>query len=97
MWAPQQTWITSLGWEDALEEEIAVHSSIPAWRNHGQRSLVSYSPQGHKELCMTEESQACRKKENTYIQNEVYFMKEYLEESEKGTREKQDSGRRGNN
>ena len=25
----------------------------------------------------------------TYIQNEVYFMKEYLEESEKGTREKQ--------
>ena len=28
----------------------------------------------------------------TYIQNEVYFMKEYLEESEKGTREKQDSG-----
>ena len=33
----------------------------------------------------------------TYIQNEVYFMKEYLEESEKGTREKQDSGWRGNN
>ena len=36
-------------------------------------------------------------KTGLYIQNEVYFMKEDLEESEKGTREKQDSGRRGNN
>ena len=26
------TWIRSLGWEDALEEGIATHSSILAWR-----------------------------------------------------------------
>ena len=50
----QEIWVQSLGWEDALEEEIAAHPSIPAWRNHGQRSLVSYSPQGHKELDTTE-------------------------------------------
>ena len=28
----QETWVQSLGWEDALEEEMASHSSILAWR-----------------------------------------------------------------
>ena len=28
----QQTWIWSLGWEDPLEENMATHSSILAWR-----------------------------------------------------------------
>ena len=25
-------WVQSLGWEDSLEEEMATHSSILAWR-----------------------------------------------------------------
>ena len=29
MW---ETWVWSLGWEDPLEEEIATHSSMLAWR-----------------------------------------------------------------
>ena len=29
MWG---TWVQSLGWEDALEESMATHSSILAWR-----------------------------------------------------------------
>ena len=29
--AIQETWVPSLGWEDALEKEIATHSSILAW------------------------------------------------------------------
>ena len=29
MW---ETWIQSLGWEDPLEEGMATHSSILAWR-----------------------------------------------------------------
>ena len=28
----QEMWVRSLGWEDALEEETATHSSILAWR-----------------------------------------------------------------
>ena len=28
----QQTWVHSLGWEDPLEEDMATHSSILAWR-----------------------------------------------------------------
>ena len=27
-----ETWVQSLGWEDPLEEDMATHSSIPAWQ-----------------------------------------------------------------
>ena len=30
--AMQETWVPSLGWEDPLEEGMATHSSIIAWR-----------------------------------------------------------------
>ena len=30
--AKQETWVQSLGREDPLEEGMAIHSSIPAWR-----------------------------------------------------------------
>ena len=30
--AMQETQVQSLGWEDPLEEGMAVHSSISAWR-----------------------------------------------------------------
>ena len=28
----QETWVRSLGWEDPMEEGMATHSSILAWR-----------------------------------------------------------------
>ena len=54
-------WVRSLGWEDPLEEEMAIHSSkwqstpvfLPG-ESHGQRNLAGYNPWGHKELGMTE-------------------------------------------
>ena len=48
--AVQETWVQSLGQKDPLEKGMATHSSILAWRIHGQRSLVGYHPQGRKEL-----------------------------------------------
>ena len=30
--AMQETWVRFLGWEDALEKGMAIHSSIFAWR-----------------------------------------------------------------
>ena len=30
--AMQETGVRSLGWEDPLEEGMATHSSIPAWK-----------------------------------------------------------------
>ena len=48
--AMRETWVRSLGWEDPLEEGMATHSSILAWRiPYGQRSLEGYSPWGRKE------------------------------------------------
>ena len=47
-------WVRSLGQEDSLEKGITTHSSTLAWIIHGQRILVGYSPQGRKELDMTE-------------------------------------------
>ena len=47
----QETWVQFLSWEDPLEEVMATHSSILAWRI----PLVGYSPWGHKEADMTEQ------------------------------------------
>ena len=44
----QEIQVQSPAWEDPLEKEMATHSSILAWKSHGQRSLVGYRPQGHK-------------------------------------------------
>ena len=52
--AMQETWVLSLGQENPLEKGMATHSPILSGEFHGQRSLVGYSPWGHKELDMTE-------------------------------------------
>ena len=49
----REMWVQYLGEEDPLAKEMATHSSILAWENHGQRSLMGYSPWGHKELDTT--------------------------------------------
>ena len=33
--AMQKTWVRFLGQEDPLEKEMAIHSSILAWKIHG--------------------------------------------------------------
>ena len=52
MW---ETWVRALGQEDTMEKEMATHSSILAWKFHGQRNLEGCSPWGRKELDMTEQ------------------------------------------
>ena len=49
-------WVRFLGQEDSLEEEMATDSSILAWRIHRERSLLGYSPRGHKKLDVPEHS-----------------------------------------
>ena len=46
--------VQSLGQEDPLEEGMATHSGILAWKIHEQRGLVGYSPWGCKESNATE-------------------------------------------
>ena len=49
-----ETWVQSLGWEDPLQEGIATHTRILAWRIPGQKSVVYCSPCSHKESDTTE-------------------------------------------
>ena len=44
----QETQAQSLSGKNPLEKEMATHSSILAWKSHGQRSLMGYGPWGHK-------------------------------------------------
>ena len=52
--AMQETWAQSLGQEDPLEKERATHSSILAWKFHGQSNLAGYNSWGIKESKTTE-------------------------------------------
>ena len=46
----QEKWVESLDWGDPLEKELAIHTRILAWKSHGQRSPVGYSPWGCKRV-----------------------------------------------
>ena len=48
--AMQETWVQSLGQEDALEKEMATHSSILAWRIPWIEEPGSLQSMGSKEL-----------------------------------------------
>ena len=50
----QETHVQPLGWEDPLEEGMATHSSIRAWRITWTEESGGYSPQGRKEPDTTE-------------------------------------------
>ena len=53
--AMRETWVRSVGWEGPLEEGMATHSSILAWRiPTDKRNLAGYSPWGRKESKTTE-------------------------------------------
>ena len=49
----RETWVRSLGQEDPLEKEMAIHSSTG--KSHEQRSPVGYSPWGRRESDTTEQ------------------------------------------
>ena len=52
--------ILSLDWEDPLEEEMATHCSILAWRIPWTEKPVGYSPWGRRELDTNEHTRCCR-------------------------------------
>ena len=52
--AIQKTWVRSLGWGDPWRRVWQPTPVFLPGKSHRQRSLVGYSPWGHKELDMTE-------------------------------------------
>ena len=53
-----ETSVPSHGWEDPLEEGMATHSSILAWRIPWTEEPGSHSPQGCKELDTTDRTES---------------------------------------
>ena len=53
--AMQEIWVKSLGQEDPLEKGWQPTPVFLPGEFHGQKSLVGYSPQGHKESDTTEQ------------------------------------------
>ena len=51
----QEPWIWSLGWQDTLEEGMATHSSILAWRIPMDRGAWRAIVHGVAELDTTEQ------------------------------------------
>ena len=49
----QETRVPSLGQEDSLDEGMAIHCSILAWRIAWTEELAGYSPWDRKESDMT--------------------------------------------
>ena len=52
--AVQEMWVRSLDWEDPLEEGMATHSSILAWKIPWTEEPGGLQSWGHKESDMTE-------------------------------------------
>ena len=52
--AMRETWVRSLGWEDPLEEGMATHSSILAWRIPKDRGAWRAAIRGVSESDTTE-------------------------------------------
>jgi len=48
----REMWVPSLGQEDPLEEDMATHSSILAWRIPWAEEPCRLQSMGHKELDM---------------------------------------------
>ena len=55
----QETQVQSLGWEDALEMEMATHSSILAWKIPWTEEPEGYSPWGREDSDMTAHTHTC--------------------------------------
>ena len=63
MW---ETWVRSLGWEDPLEEGMATHSSILAWRISMDRGAWWATVHGVAELDSTEQL-------STALHNQIFL------------------------
>ena len=59
MW---ETWVISLGWEDSLEEGMATHFNIPAWRIPMDREAWWAKVHGVTKILSLPVKTECRKK-----------------------------------
>ena len=51
----QETWVQPLGWEDPLEKEMEIHSTILAWETPWTEEPGGLQPMGSQESDMTQQ------------------------------------------
>ena len=83
--ALQETQVQSLDWEDPLEKGVTTAPVFLPREFHGQRSLVGYSPWGHKESDMTERLTHTHLNALCNHSNEVERKKESCEKKNLGS------------
>ena len=76
--AMQETWVRSLGLEDALEKGMATTPVFLPGESHGQRSLVGYSPWGHKESDTTEQLSLTHSLTASSRSSHIHTLTQYL-------------------
>ena len=69
--AVQEIWVQSLGWEDSWRRAWQPTPVFLPGESHGQRSLVGYSPRGHKELDMAEVTERATHTRLSHMTNHV--------------------------
>ena len=67
----QETWVWSLGWDDLLEEGMATHSSIFAWRILIETGAWWATAWGRKEMEKTEQLSTAHSIHSDYKQYTV--------------------------
>ena len=71
----QETWVQFLGWEDPLEKEMALHSSILAWKIPWMEEPGGLQSMDHKESDMTKllnNSKILTYTYNSVLENNVF-------------------------
>ena len=68
----QETQVGSLGQED-LEEGMATHPVFLPGKSRGQKSLVAYSPQGHKKSDTVEVTEHAHTMRNSFLTRRQLF------------------------
>ena len=74
----QETRVRSLGWEDPLEKEWQPTPVFLPGKSYGWRSLVGYSPWGHKESDTTEQLSLTHSLTASSRSSHIHTLTQYL-------------------
>ena len=69
-------WVRSLGWEDPLEEEMSLHSSILVWRTPWSEESGGLQSWGHRvghNLATKQDAQAEETQGQNITDQQVYY------------------------
>ena len=79
--------VQTLGQEDPLEKGMSTHSSSLAWITEGQRNLLGYSPQNHKESDTTEATSHAHRHVPQLYKVDIYYHYQSTDDNTKAQKD----------